>query len=176
MSKIATKVYMYAGPWFAPTRVVASKAWRNYGKVEPPSKTLGWARLNQILSSQIKSNIEFNAQKKREEEDLRRKLELLKKKEEQEYFRCYMAEEVEEFFPPQVNRRTREWVEKVPAWTREAGTKCYKYDGPWHAPAIQEAQHVSTLSEEGFLARNGWVFNSTRYLARELLLKRMRGL
>ena len=176
------KVYKYAGPWWAPVRrQVASKAWREAGKPaarkqeEPPAKKLGWVRLNEILSGQIKANMAFNAQKKKEEEELQKKIELLKKKEEEEYFHMYMAEEVEEVFPEDVHKRTSQWAGMVPQWTLEAATKVYTYDGPW-GPEETPAPPREQRREEGFLASNGWVFDSTRYLARECLHQRMRGL
>ena len=172
------KVYKYAGPWFAPSGVktMASKAWRSYGKEkaveEPPSKKLGWARLNQILSGQIEANMAFNAKKKEEEEELRRKMELLKKKEkaaEEEYFRAYMVEEMEYVFPPEIKIRTEEWVRRVPEWTRETGTKVYTYDGPWHVPTARKEELQREEAEDTYdLAGNGWVFSSERCLARHL--------
>ena len=177
MSKFGVRVYQYAGPWFSGVKKMASKAWREYGKregalprmEEPPSKKLGWARLNDILSGQIQANMAFNAKKKQEEDELRRKLEILQKKEkeeEEDFFRFYMKEEIEEVFTDDVRRRTEEWVAMTPQWTRETGTKVYQYDGPWHAPTAKEEKLEET--QHGDLARNGWVFSAERCLASHL--------
>lgn len=175
-------MWTYAGSWFSTEKKMASKAWRSYRKLveelpakkmvskvkaveEPPSKKLGWARLNEILGQQIQKNMAFNAQKKKEEEELRVKLELLKKEEENKHFRCYMTEEVNETFTPEVDRRTQEWVAKVPNWTIEAGTRVWTYDGPWYNQPAQKEEPEKHYD----LAGNGWIFDSTKYLASQLL-------
>ena len=169
------RVYTYAGPWCQEGKKMASKAWRQYGKKEAlseelPCKKLGWARLNEILSGQVKKNMAYNEKKKREEEELRKKMDLLKEK---EFFRMYMAKEKEEVFTTEVDQRTREWVAKVPNWTIQAGTRVWTYDGPWWQPVREERQPVreerQPVREKPYdLAANGWIFDSTKYLVSQL--------